>query len=192
MNLTQMNPLYFQEETLQQLKESFAQSNPQILHLPHFLTMSCYESLLKEAQKSQGIHKRIADRYARTEISSFKETSFIQSLEFLHWLSLITSKKLKKVTLKTHQFAHKDYVLIHDSETIRKQLEFFILLMPHWDNHWGGHTVYVSENQGPLVFPLEGNSFSLINKEKDRHKFIQYVNHHAGKEELTMIEGIAE
>ena len=64
--------------------------------------------------------------------------------------------------------------------------------MPHWDNHWGGHTVYVSENQGPLVFPLEGNSFSLINKEKDRHKFIQYVNHHAGKEELTMIEGIAE
>lgn len=66
-----------QEETLQQLKESFSQSNPHILHLPNFLTMSCYESLLKESEKAQGTHKRIADRYARIEISSFKEASFV-------------------------------------------------------------------------------------------------------------------
>lgn len=190
--MKQLNPLYLQEETLKQLQESFKQSHPQILHLPHFLTMSCYESLLKEAERAQGTHRRIADRYARTEISSFKDVFFIESQEFLNWLSLITGKKIKKVTHKIYQYTHKDYVLLHDSETIGARCEFFILLMPHWDNRWGGHTVYVAQEQEPLVFPLEGNSFSIINKEKDRHKFIQYINHYVGKEKLTIIEGVVE
>ncbi len=190
--MKELNPLYFQEETLLQLKESFSQSNPHILHLPHFLTMSSYESLLKETETSKGIHKKIADRYSHTELTLPKESTFIQLQEFLNWLSRIADKNIKKITTKAYQYAHKDYVLLHDSENIEERLEFFILIMSRWDNRWGGHTVYVAQEQEPLVFPLEGNSFSIIHKEKDRHKFIQYINHYAGKEKLTIIEGIAE
>ena len=190
--IKQLNPLYLQQETIDQIKETFTQSSPHLLHLPHVFTMQFYEQLLKETQTSQGAHKRIANKYAYTEINAPKESSHIHSKEFLSWLSGITSKKITRVSLSTKQFSHRDYTLIHDSETVGERLEFFILTMKTWDNRWGGHTVYVSQEQQPIVFPLEGNSLSIIHKEKDRHKFIQYLNHYAGKEKITIIEGIID
>ncbi|MEK6825896.1 MAG: hypothetical protein AABY00_03860 [Nanoarchaeota archaeon] len=189
--MKQLNPLYTQEETLQQIKESFASSTPNILHLPHFLTMQIYESLLKQCASAKEVHKKVADRYSYTELKEIP-ASMLQSAEFISWLSSITGRKIKKISYTLKKFSHCDYTLLHDSETIGERLEFFILLMPNWDSRWGGHTVYVAEEQSPILFPLEGNSFNLINKEKNRHKFIQYINHYAKKEKMVIIEGIAE
>ena len=186
--MKEINPLYMQKETMEEIKDSFTQSSPHIIHLPHFFSLSVYESLLKEMQSAQGTKKKIANRYAYTQINT-KEPAFLNSVEFSRWLSTITAKNSKKVEFVVRSFTHRDYTLLHDSETIGARLEFFILLMKKWDTRWGGHTVYVAENKEPLLFPLEGNSLSLIQKEKYRHKFLQYINHHAQKEKLIIIQG---
>ncbi len=192
MSIKEINPLYFQEEIQVQLKESLKQSKPQLLHIPHFFSISFYESLLKEVENSKEVHTKIPDKYSYSNIATLDNLNFLKSKDFIRWLSDITGKKIEKIKIQIKKYGHKDYLLLHDSETIGEHLEFFILVMSSWDNRWGGYTVYVSQNQVPIIFPLEGNSFSLIAKEKDRHKFIQYINHYAGREKLTIIEGIAE
>jgi len=185
-----INPLYLKKDIIDQIKNSYIESDPHIINLPNFLSINSYESLLNNLDRMTPAHKKIADRFSYSEHDI--DINLLKDKAFLSWISEITRKKAKNVNYRCLRFGHKDYTLLHDSEAIGDRLEFFILIMKRWDTKWGGHTVYVAHDQQPILFPLEGNSFNLIQKTKNRHKFIQYINHHSGKENLYIIEGFIE
>ncbi|MBX4196450.1 hypothetical protein KW805_02600 [Candidatus Pacearchaeota archaeon] len=186
-----INPLYTDKNICEQMKQAFQEAG--MIKLPNFLMKESYDSLSRFLTKQKGVEHKIPDRYSvyrypSLVVSSPSMKSIFFSDEFRSFLSSILGKKAKNFTLHVGRYGHKNYTLIHDSELAGKRIEFFYCLSPPWNPAWGGNTVYVA-NENPTVFTPEDNSFCIVEKGKDMNRFLQYINHKAGKNSFILVEG---
>ena len=119
------------------------------------------------------------------------------SEEFLDFVERLIGKKIGKAKIKIKKFRHKDYTLLHDEEMKKekeKRLEFFFFICEDWNFLYGGNKIFVigEKNEKTFVFTPSGNSFSLVNKDKNIKEFVQYVKHFARDREFVIVEGWLE
>ena len=184
-----LNSTYSSLDVAQQMHKHYV-SGGNVIYLPDFLAEQEYGRLLSLLHRAEGVRGRVADRFSCTSLDVPQIRELFTSQEFIALIRAVIRKKVQSCTIGIKRYGHRDYHLIHDSETIGARLEFQFLLMERWHTSWGGHTVYTAMQREPLLMPLRGNGFLLIQKPRAMHSFVQYINHLAEKEMMTVVEGV--
>ena len=165
-------------QSMKEIAEAFGKER--VVKLQDFFEKEVYEHLFKEMQKGKKVWVPDMHRY---ELLSVRLSAFDAS--FRKWLEGVLGKKVKDWEISVRRFGAGDYTVVHDS-VIEGGIRFFLFVSGEWDSAFGGSVVLRGER--PVIFPVEGNCFVLIDSEE--RGFVQYVNHHVGKEKFVLVEGI--
>lgn len=179
-----INKVYLDENVLKSMGEFFSENG--FLVLSDFFEKECYEQT-ETSLESSGERKIIPDKYSYGELES------AESEEVHSFIRKIAGEEDLKFKTEVKKFGHRDFTLLHDSETVGERYEFFIFVCDEWDSEWGGMKVYAdSSDSDPLVFLPIGNTFCLVRKGEDMGSFIKYINNHAGENKFVLVEGNSE
>ncbi len=176
-----INKLYLTGKIIMEMKKFFSDNG--FLVLNDFFEKSAYSQMKKELSLTEGVTKKVPDKYSYEELSAgIDETT-------KNFVAEIVGKS-KKFKVDAKRFRHRDYTLIHD-EMNQQGCEFFIFICDTWKNDWGGMRVYAdsSGKQDSLIFPPNGNCFCIVDKKKGWNSFFKYVNNRAGKRSFVVLEG---
>lgn len=184
-----MHEAYARQEVLAQLAQAFEEQG--IVRLEQFLTDKDYLAFARQLWDAKGKIKQVPDQYAFTTLSSKLASFLFTHAEFRAFLERVLGKKSIRA-FSVRKFGWKNYTLIHDEHTSKEQIRFFFCVAGEWDAHWGGTLTYLTgDGEGTsLFFPVTGNCLCIIRETQDMHSFIKYINHHAGKEQFIVVEGI--
>ncbi|MDP3698483.1 MAG: hypothetical protein Q8R47_02755 [Nanoarchaeota archaeon] len=179
-----LNPIYLKEETKQKVRKSFlhsAQSDFPAVLLKDFFNKNFYEELQKKVS-SLHFTKNTVVLHHSYAASSFK----IFSKELCDFLSFVTKKKIEEVNFTVLVLTWKDYQILNDKYLEKPGTDIVIDLTDAWDADWGGVVTY-TDGKG-TAYPLApaGNSLALVERKKNLHKYIQYINHY-GKNKKRMV-----
>ena len=185
-----LNALYLDTNNIQKMEQAYVDSVMGSLRLHSFLNDRRFVELEKYVYKSSGKHEKIADRFSYTTLPFPKELEqFFSSPEFLSLLSFITKKKFKTCEISVKKFGHRDYTLLHDSERLKLGFEFFLDINPMWNPVWGGSLIYRDAKEELFRVPPAANAFTLVNRQKGMHRFVEYVNVKSGNNVRIIVEG---
>lgn len=177
--------VYQNKKILEEIKKEFKKYN--IIKLESFFNKSFYEALKEESESLKFKHKKVANQFSYSTTSQEnKIRKLLSSEQFSSFIKFITGKSLSSLEIK--KFGHKDYTLLHDSESQSEGIKAFIFICEKWEPDLGGNFVFTkSTGQTFYITPME-NSISIVNKQKDWKEFIQYVNHLSEQREIIVIE----
>ena len=189
-----INDSYKSASLIEQMREHFEQSQPRMIRLNDFFVGNVYKKILNELKSAEGMRVKVADRYSFTLLELQMFDDVFSSQTFMTFLGAIIGKQIAKINYQIRSFEKGDYTLLHDSEAILGRVEFFFVFAEKWKGNAGGMKVYIQKKgEGkPVIFPVEGNSFSIIDKKDDMHSFVKYVNNLAGKGRMFIVEGWVE
>lgn len=183
-----INSIYLDKNNLKEIEREF--SKAKMVRLDGFIEENLYEKLKKEVKKSLAHEKKIPDKFSFSSLEISRLTKQILDSEEMNYiLENITCEKIKSVKIEARKFSHKDYTLLHDSEeSSNSQIEFFLFISESWNPSWGGNKVYLKKGKS-FIFPPRGNSLIIVKKDRQTNSFVQYINHLAGNNFETIIEG---
>ncbi len=187
-----VNDIYLNPETLQQARASYEKSAHGSLRLHSLLKPAVYHKIETKAMKMKGKQVKIPDRFSYSEVKMKELENFFSSREFISLISFIAGRKIKKAGISTKKFGHRNYTLLHDSEQMKPSIDIFFDIIPIWDSNWGGSIVY--RNAGQELFRMlpVANSLTIVDRKKRMYRFVEYVNHKAGKNAQIVVEGLLE
>ncbi len=107
--------------------------------------------------------------------------------DFLEFLSLILSKKIKNIAPQILSFQHRDYTILNDATEERAGIDLIFNLADNWNDDWGGYVVYATGDGDYIPITTKGNTLTIISRKKGINKFVKYVNHKAGKEKMYFV-----
>lgn len=182
-----VNNMYLQEDVLRGMKEAYLKSG-ELLKLEGFLKEEVFSELVRLLKDIRGEHVKVADRYSYNVLNSLSGVEkLFSSSEIVYFVNSIAGKDFEDVDLKIFGFGHRDYSLLHDSET-RKGTEFLFVFCDVWNDSFGGQIVYTDNKEKSYIFPILGNSFILLDRE-GLGDFVKYINHLAGENRFLLIVG---
>ena len=170
-----INKNYLKKENIVEIKRELSKNG--ILVLKDFLLLGEYNKLkskiLKLEYKKEGrlmeCNLGSAEAYLPYEINTF--------------LTHIFGLSVKEV--KAYSLGHKDYWLLSHE---KNNAEFIFDFTPYWNSEFGGLVCYRDDKGNVIKIPSCENSLILVNDKKLK-RYIQYVNHHAGKKKRYFILG---
>lgn len=182
-----INKTYADKGVVAQIADALAQQG--FIRLEDFLNRKHYLELFNSLHSLDSEVKKVPDRYSYGLIEC--KDSIFSSISFRDFLSKVIGKKIKEFDLSVKKFEWKNYTLMHDDESGKEEMRFFFILANKWDSKFGGDIVYLTEDGlgNPIVFPITGNSLCIINKKRDMHSFVKYVNNLVRDSSFILIEG---
>lgn len=173
------------------MKLSFKESKPSLLVLSTFLLEEAHAELIRILRSSQG-REQYVPHESRFKALPSSAGRLFASRGFLDFVRSISSHKASTVALTTYQFSHRDFTLLHDDLHDHARLIFFYTLTSSpWKPAWGGSRIFsYGDEREPLIFEPTDNTLALIAVPKGMRDFVKYVNHFAGDDMITKIEGI--
>ncbi len=176
-----LNPIYLQEETMQALKKAFAQEKdfPHV-QLQDFFKQEKVKTLAQHMQRAHYQQHYTPDKYSYAladEIGALRTIQEVfQDTIFKLWVEEITGKQIKECQMEVIRFAHKDYTLIHDSETPEEGILIIYNPMLPWSAEAGGYDVFTMPEKDPLIIQPQANTLMLISLTEEIRHFVKYVN----------------
>lgn len=187
-----LNPLYGYEAVQDQMKTAFVKSKPPVLLLQDFFVVRSYSSLAKTLEQCKEHRISEPDRmsFGSLELPQSLRALFV-SPAFLDFVRAASGIKVKDVRLGALRFGHRDFTLMHDDAPAHGRCMFVYMIAPNsWESTRGGSLVFsYGDERDPLIFEPRANSFILLKTEKGMRDFIKYINHTAGKEQVTYLFG---
>ena len=107
--------------------------------------------------------------------------------EFQKFISKIAKTKINPLNSELCAFGWKDYTIINDKKKERKGMDILIDLTQNWSANFGGNVVYVDGTGNYTKIGQKFNSITIVLKDSNSRKFIQYVNNLAGKTKMMLL-----
>lgn len=187
-----INPSYTEQKTLAQIRAHFS-NNKELpsISLQQFFAPDIYAAVKKEMA---GLAYRketnmLQHRFKKATLSRSLHALF-EHPEMVSFIASVLGKKTKGVDMAACVFGWKDYTLLHDEATEKPGIDVFFDCTDEWHEGWGGSLVYVDGTGNYTFLPPSPNTFVLVERKKGVQKFVQYVNHHAGKKTRIFVQGI--
>jgi hypothetical protein len=149
--------------------------------------------VIETARKEFAKHERLLlKQFAMAKLPKLT-TSFVPGEHFYkhgkvtvapaltHYIEHVTNATLARV--EALQFERGNYTILHDDKA-QDVIEAILFVTP-WNDHFGGRVVYRTEHDAHIIVPQQ-HALSLY-RTHHKKRFIQYVNHYAGKHKLGMI-----
>lgn len=189
-----INPLYLQEDTVNQLHTSFHAQQPHYLHLQQFLLPSKAKTLLHHLQQLHYTLRYKPDQYryhqALPAPSCKPFLHFLGSTALQRYLQRLTGKTVQRPsTFESIACQHQDYTLLHDKQQALQGIQVVMDFTPQWNNDAGGYDVYQLPKHDPLVIHPANNALTLIEATPNLQHFTKYVNSLASTRKQYRIQG---
>jgi hypothetical protein len=84
-------------------------------------------------------------------------------------------------------FGSKDHTVINDEKVEKPGIDLILDVTPDWKTEWGGSVFYVDGSGQFTMIKPEENKLLIFRRDKGTHRFVQYVNHHAGKNKKVFL-----
>lgn len=189
-----INELYLKKETAEKIRKEFQVDKefPSVT-LFSFFEEKCYQKLQRQIAALYYHHelRHQVHSAARAELPpSARKIIFFP--EFLEWLSRITGSTAGISSVSALRFQWKDYTLLsdHSDQYVEGPGRDIIFdFTDYWDEKAGGTVVYKDEMGNFLALPRGGNIFSIVQRKATVQRFVQYVNHYAGKMKRYLVVG---
>lgn len=175
-----INSLYTRSVTLRKIREAFDGPVPSV-QLQQFFTEEFYEKIVSEVNGTpfQKAVQPLQYSYARADGPSGLH-SFFSSLEWKDFWFSLTGKKTDSPTLALYEFGWKDYTLLHDALVEKPGFDVIVDFTFDWNPDAGGAVRYVDGSGEFTTIACASNSLTIVRRNKNVQRFVQYVNHYAG------------
>ena len=181
--MVKINTQYLQKDTVEQVTSLFQQSEglpsvqlQQFIDAPSFgLVQKEITKLKYESRKDPLLH---SFGQAAVPIPLF---DFVNSKEFIALVKMISDTMTSRPSVALLSFGWKDYILINDKAVPKPGVDVILDFTPHWHQDWGGHVVYSPGTGEAASIPVQPNTLTIVRRDKGMNRFVQYVNHRAGK-----------
>lgn len=117
---------------------------------------------------------------------------FLNSDEFIAYLSGILNKDFALVEGKLYRFSWKDYTLLHDDSLEEEGYDLIIDFTENWNQQAGGQIVYVDGEGSYRSVPVAPNAITITLRKPGIHKFVKYVNNKSKKDQRICFIGSIE
>ncbi|HLD87309.1 MAG TPA: hypothetical protein VJB12_04555 [Candidatus Nanoarchaeia archaeon] len=185
------NPAYKNQETISQIRRAFSKNtNLPSVTLQKFFDESVYSSLQSAFRKQKFAKKvdRMHYRYSTSPLpKALKE--ILNNENFIALCSRIMGTKITRIEGALYSFGWRDYTLLHDEAMEQPGFDIIIDFTDSWPQDAGGIIVYVDGTWNYHHIPPTPNALSLTKREENVQKFVQYVNHKAGKKSRVLFLG---
>lgn len=174
-----INPQYHEANTVRAIKAAL-RTDPRLpsVALGEFLLPKAFRELKsatntgwkKSGIPDRGLHDVRARVAAQRPITAY--------------VTAIT--KAKTVKEQNRRFGHRDFILLHDHEEPTPGWRAYFFL-DEWDPVAGGRIVFVKDGENLGVVTPQANTLLIVKQEKGVRMFVEYVNHHAGKNRIRVL-----
>ncbi len=174
-----INPQYRERNTLRAIAAAL-RTDPRLpsVALGEFLLPKAFREL-KAATKTGWKQSGVPDRGM---FSTRENVAAQQAIK--KYATTIT--KAKHVVEQNRRFGHRDFILLHDHEEPKPGWRSYFFL-DEWDPAWGGRIVFVKDGEYLGVVTPQANTLLIVKQEKGVRMFVEYVNHHAGKNTIRIL-----
>ena len=161
----QFNPAYLDTRVLAQLRETFTEKKHLLLN-----------QFAKLPTPTKWKHAYIPDAH------SYDSAAFTPPDALTQFIETIVQQKLQLLDSTFLRFGSSDYTILRDGPA--KDVIEVILCLSEWNTEWGGNIIYKTDYEATVIRP-QLNALSIVQTGKKKC-FVQYVNHHAGKNKLVL------
>ena len=181
--MAEINPTYLAKDTMKQVRSMFLQ-DPQLpsVQLQQSLGPSSYAALKEEILSLP--YKKECDPL----LHSFKSAkppkrllALLQSNELFSFLAAVTGEDVLSLSPSVLCIGWKDYTLINDKAVEKPGIDVILDFSDDWDDAWGGSIVYAPGTGDVTRIAPSGNTLIIVERKSGVNRFVQYINHHAGK-----------
>lgn len=185
-----IHPEYLTEESEQQLRRAFlADKEFPSVACKDFLDAAPYRELQKHMQRLRFQREEQPGGHCFGKAAlpaALRE--ILESKEVLGFLESLLNKKIKKIAWNAYCFQWKDYWLLPEqSEPAAHEVLFD--LSGEWREDASGLIVLRDAHGNFLKLPAGGNIVAVVERKKGLRRYVQYVNHYAGKQKRYLILG---
>jgi hypothetical protein len=186
-----LNPLYLSRATLAQARSAF-RSNKELpsITLQKFLDEKASKQLRAEVAKASFRKKvdKMHYSYATAPLTK-RMKALLKSPELLNCVSSIVGMQAISIEGELCTFGWRDYTLLHDEKVERSGVDVLLDFTGQWREETGGKLVYVDGTGSSHHIPALPNALSITFRKEGVQKFVQYVNHKAGKGKRILFIG---
>lgn len=188
-----LNEAYLRKTTVGGIQKAFDASKelPSIV-LQRFFDEKAYAKialLCKRASFKKSM-ERMHHSYAVAPMPREVE-KFLNNEEVLRFISKIVGKNIKSVNGCLYMFGWKDYTLLHDKKKEKPGIGIIFDMTGKWPNRAGGKIVHVDGTGSYHRIPASENAVVVTKRKEGIQKFMQYINHVAGKKKRLLFMGTA-
>lgn len=192
-----INPLYLLPETIAQVEKTFySHKDIKSIQLGQFLIREKAERIQKALEKSKWAHAYVPHMYSytvATNESAFKDFfALLNTSGFKTLIGTMIKRQIKIVKPHAVSFSHKDYTLLHDGIDEIEHVLCTFDFSSEWPENAGGQMVFRHPEAEAMIFPPTFNALNIVAIEKEVHSFVKYINCHAAKKKMFLIEVNAE
>ncbi|MEK6950383.1 MAG: hypothetical protein AABX13_01530 [Nanoarchaeota archaeon] len=190
-----INKTYRQTSTLEKIRKEFQlpREFPSVL-LFHFFDREFYLKLREQVARSYFTKEveRTTHSYALADGPALL-TKFFNSQGFLDLLSTISGTLVPKIEQKTetglYSFSWKDYTILSDTAWEEPGIDIILDFTAAWEERAGGAIVYKDEQGNFISVPIAPNLLAIVERKPGVQRYVQYVNHYAGKKKRYLFVG---
>jgi Rps23 Pro-64 3,4-dihydroxylase Tpa1-like proline 4-hydroxylase len=181
-----INRHYLKPETQLKIKEIFLKEKKVILF--NFFDDEYYQKMENEIQKLKFKHEQ---EYLTHCYGSAVVTPIIYDYfkDLVKVIGFIINKKTTTSSwkIKALCFSWKDYIILHDENKEEPGIDILLDFTDGWKPEWGGAVTYVDGTGDYTKIPIQGNMLALVQRTNNEQRFVQYVNHYAGKRKRILL-----
>ena len=179
-----INDFYLEHETIGQISN--------VLRSQRYVTLEKFFSKNFLGELMGEIRNLEFEKKSNKILHSFKSSHSVKinkmlAPELANCISKITKRGIKPIKAETRIFEWKDYMIINDKKPEKSGIDILIDLTSDWDESFGGHAVYVDGTGDYTKVCHKFNSITIILKDENTKKFVQYVNNFAKKKKRIML-----
>lgn len=178
---------YLTEESMQQLQKAFAADTkfPSVV-CQDFFEASFYQKLKKALMQLQ--FERVEHPgehcYGGGDIPP-PVKNILKNKELLGFLEGLLKKKIQHLSWRGYSFGWKDYWLLEKVKATG--IDIIVDLSDGWNENAGGLVVYRDAEGNFRKIPASGNLLAVMVKKKGVQRYLQYINHYAGKQHRYLL-----
>ena len=188
VNEAGINKAYLEQATMNKIRHELQQSEFPSVSLTNFFTG--YARIKQDLLRLYFVEERklTSHSYGYAVLPPSLQKLF-RSAEFNEFLTQVLGKVVISTTALAYRFGWKDYTILHDERQEVPGIDLIIDFTDEWDERAGGKIRYKDQEGNFISLPLGGNILAIVRREKGVQKFVQYVNHYAGKRNRLLVMG---
>lgn len=181
-----INKNYLSPESQAAIKEVFRNEGKVILF--GFFEKDLYKILTLEIKKLKFKREQhyLTHCYEQAALTPDLQQKFN---EIIKVIGFITKTKISSWNAKILRFSWKDYTILHDENQERAGIDLIFDCTDDWNEKAGGAVTYVDGTGNYTRLLIRGNMLAIVKRDKNEQKFVQYVNHYAGKKKRYIVMG---
>ena len=176
--MNKINKMYLDDESINQIKSQFDQSEIKNLELKDFLVSIPECSIETSEDVRHGYHSYHSAPAVLENIWSDKR--------LISWLEKITSQSLKYSKSLHQSYTPGSYTLLHEEEESPERLLIKYDFTDSWNIEWGGFDIVKLPDSEPIIGPREKNSLFIYYLAKGDLSCVRYLNHLAGDNRVDL------